>query len=407
MTVRQDIALALLLLLSALSASAQLQVGADRMDEIVRLTEGKSVGLVANQAAVQTDPAHTFLLDALIDSGVEVKRLFSPEHGFRAMADAGAKVDSATDPVSGLPVISLYGKHHKPTAEDFAGLDVVLFDLQDVGVRFFTYISTLYYVMQTCAETGTPIIILDRPNPHDAVDGPVLKDMKYRSFVGMFPIPAVHGLTMGELGQMINGEGWLGEGLTADLTVVTLLGWKHGDPYSLPVRPSPNLRSDRALLLYPTLCFIEGTCWSEGRGTEQPFEQTGYPDKRMGSHTFTPQSIAGAHTPKHEGKVCYGPDLTEYTVEPGINIEILTDIAASSSAAGVSLITRPKFFDLLAGGPTLRQQLESGVSPEAIRAGWQADLHDYISMRARYLLYPDCRYGSSNGERCCSAAANH
>ena len=257
--------------------------------------------------------------------------------------------------------------------------------------------------MQTCAETGTPIIILDRPNPHDAVDGPVLKDMKYRSFVGMFPIPAVHGLTLGELGQMINGEGWLGEGLTADLTVVTLLGWKHGDPYSLPVRPSPNLRSDRALLLYPTLCFIEGTCWSEGRGTEQSFEQTGYPDKRMGSHTFTPQSISGAHAPKHEGKVCYGPDLTEYTVEPGINIEILTDIAARSSAAGVSLITRPQFFDLLAGGPTLRQQLESGVSPEAIRAGWQADLHDYISMRARYLLYPDCRYGCSNGERCCSA----
>lgn len=403
MTVRKDIALALLLLLSAISASAQLQVGADRMDEIVRLTEGKSVGLVANQAAVQTDPAHTFLLDALIDSGVEVKRLFSPEHGFRAMADAGAKVDSATDPVSGLPVISLYGKHHKPTAEDFAGLDVVLFDLQDVGVRFFTYISTLYYVMQTCAETGTPIIVLDRPNPHDAVDGPVLKDMKYRSFVGMFPIPTVHGLTMGELGQMINGEGWLGEGLTADLSVITLLGWKHGDPYSLPVRPSPNLRSDRALLLYPTLCFIEGTCWSEGRGTEQPFEQTGYPDKRMGSHTFTPQSIAGAHAPKHEGKVCYGPDLTDYTVEPGINIEILTDIAARSSAAGVSLITRPQFFDLLAGGPALRQQLESGVSPEAIRAGWQADLNDYISMRARYLLYPDCRYGCSTGERCCSA----
>ena len=365
------------------------------MDEIVRLTEGKSVGLVANQAAVQTDPAHTFLLDALIDSGVEVKRLFSPEHGFRAMADAGAKVDSATDPVSGLPVISLYGKHHKPTAEDFAGLDVVLFDLQDVGVRFFTYISTLYYVMQTCAETGTPIIVLDRPNPHDAVDGPVLKDMKYRSFVGMFPIPAVHGLTMGELGQMINGEGWLGEGLTADLTVVTLLGWRHGDPYSLPVRPSPNLRSDRALLLYPTLCFIEGTCWSEGRGTEQPFEQTGYPDRRMGCHTFTPQSIAGAHSPKHEGKVCYGPDLTDHTIEPGINVEILTDIAARSKAAGVRLITRPKFFDLLAGGPTLRRQLESGVSPEVIRESWQADLHDYISIRAHYLLYPDCRFNCS------------
>lgn len=395
MTVRQSIVLALLLLLPALSASAQLQVGADRMDEIVRLTEGRSVGLVANQAAVQTDSVHTFLLDALIDHEVKVRRLFSPEHGFRAMADAGAKVDSAPDPVSGLPVISLYGKHRKPIAKDFAGLDVILFDLQDVGVRFFTYISTLYYVMQTCAETGTPIIILDRPNPHDAVDGPVLRDMKYRSFVGMLPIPAVHGLTMGELGQMINGECWLGKGLTADLTVVTLLGWKHGDPYSLPVRPSPNLRSDRALLLYPTLCFIEGTCWSEGRGTEQPFEQTGYPDRRMGCHTFTPQSIAGAHSPKHEGKVCYGPDLTDYSIEPGINVEILTDIAARSQAAGVRLITRPKFFDLLAGGPTLRRQLESGTSPEAIRESWQADLHDYISMRAQYLLYPDCRFNCS------------
>ncbi len=394
MTLRHNLA-SLLLLLLPLSATAQLQVGADRMDEIVRLTEGKSVGLVANQAAVQTDPAHTFLLDALIQNGVVVKRLFSPEHGFRAMADAGAKVDSAKDPVSGLPVISLYGKHHKPTAEDFAGLDMILFDLQDVGVRFFTYISTLYYVMQTCAETGTPILILDRPNPHDAVDGPVLKDREYRSFVGMFPIPAVHGLTMGELGQMINGEGWLGDNLTADLTVVSLLGWKHGDPYSLPVRPSPNLRSDRALLLYPTLCFIEGTCWSEGRGTEHPFEQTGYPDKRMGTHTFTPQSIAGAHNPKHEGKVCYGPDLTGYTIKPGINIEILTDIATLSKAAGVSLITRPKFFDLLAGGSTLRRQLESGVSPEAIRDSWQSDLQKYISMRARYLLYPDCRYDCS------------
>lgn len=389
-----------LLLLSSLPCRSQepLQVGADRIDIISHLTEGKRVALVANQAAIQTDAAQTFLLDALLEAGVDVVRLFSPEHGFRGTADAGAVIDSSTDPLSGLPIISLYGKHRKPTVEDFAGLDVVLFDLQDVGVRFFTYISTLYYVMQTCAETGTPLVVLDRPNPHDAVDGPVLKDRKYRSFVGMFPIPAVHGLTMGELAQMINGEGWLGEGLTADLKVVTLKGWQHGDPYSLPVRPSPNLRSDRALLLYPTLCYIEGTCWSEGRGTEYPFEQTGYPDKRMGAHSFVPQSIPGATSPKHEGKRCYGPDLTTYDVVPGINLEILVDIAARSSAAGVKLITRPDFFDLLAGGPSLRRQLEEGQSADAIRASWQSDLEDYIALREKYLLYPDTRYGLGDNQ---------
>lgn len=398
----RKVLLTLSLLLSLVSAHAEttLRVGADRMDEITRLTAGKRVGLVANQAAVQTDADHTFLLDALLREGVQVKRLFSPEHGFREMADAGAQIDSSKDPVSGLPIVSLYGKHHKPTAENFAGLDVILFDLQDVGVRFFTYISTLYYVMETCAETGTPIIVLDRPNPHDAVDGPVLKDKEYRSFVGMFEIPAVHGLTMGELGQMINGEKWLPNGLTADLTVITLEGWKHGDHYSLPVRPSPNLRSDRALLLYPTLCFIEGTCWSEGRGTEEPFEQTGYPDKRMGNHTFTPRSIPGATSPKHEGKLCYGPDLTEYDIKPGINIDLLVDIARLSNAAGVKLITRARFFDLLAGGPSLRNQLEAGASAETIRASWDADLHDYITMRSQYLLYPDSRYGCSCVCRC-------
>lgn len=384
--------LTLTLLLSPVTGYAALRVGADQIDEIARLTQGKRVGLVANQASVQTDQDHTFLLDALLREGVQVRRLFSPEHGFRQMADAGARVDSSRDPESGLPIVSLYGKHRKPTAADLRGLDVILFDLQDVGVRFFTYISTLYYVMQACAETHTPIIVLDRPNPHDAVDGPVLRDRRYRSFVGMLEIPAVHGLTMGEVAQMINGEGWLGKGLTADLTVVTLKGWRHGDPYSLPVRPSPNLRSDRALLLYPTLCFVEGTSWSEGRGTEQPFEQTGYPDRRMGSHTFIPRSIPGATSPKHRGRRCYGPDLTTYDLRPGINLDLLVDIAARSKAAGVKLITRRKLFDLLAGGPTLRTQLESGVSAEAIRASWQADLEDYIAMRAKYLLYPDDRY---------------
>lgn len=374
------------------SAPKSLQVGADRVDEIVRLTTGKKVGLVANQAALLTNEEQTFLPDTLLARGVEIVRFFSPEHGFRGTADAGAQIDSSVDEKTGIPIISLYGKHRKPTAEDFAGLDVLLFDLQDVGVRFFTYISTLYYVMQTCAENNIPIIILDRPNPHDAVDGPVMKDEKYRSFVSMFRIPAVHGITMGELGHMINGEGWLGSDLQADLTVVELRGWSHGDPYSLPIPPSPNLKSDRAILLYPTLCYIEGTCWSEGRGTDAPFEQTGYPDPHMGTHTFTPRSMSGATAPKHEGKQCYGPDLESYDVRHGINIEILVDVAQRSQAAGVKLITRPDFFDLLAGGDALRKQLEAGATARQIRDSWQDDLDEYLRMRARYLLYPDDRY---------------
>lgn len=372
----------------------KLQVGADRIDEIVRLTSGKRVGLVANHATRLTDESGTFLPDTLLARGVEVVRFFSPEHGFRGTADAGAAVGSSVDGATGLPIVSLYGKHRKPTAGDLAGLDVVLFDLQDVGVRFFTYISTLYYVMQSCAEQGVEVVILDRPNPHDAVDGPVMKEEGYRSFVSMFAIPVVHGLTMGELGGMINGEGWLGGGLRAVLTVVTLQGWAHGDPYSLPVPPSPNLRSDRAILLYPTLCYIEGTCWSEGRGTEAPFEQTGYPDRRMGSHTFVPRSMSGAANPKHKGKRCYGPDLESYVVRPGINVEILVEIAKRSREHGVRLITRPRFFDLLAGGDGLRKQLESGATAQAIRDSWAADLAEYRRMRSRYLLYSDDRYSA-------------
>lgn len=371
--------------------TAGIQVGADRWSEIKKHTDGKRVGLTLNHTSILTDSAHTHLLDHLLAKGVDVKKLYTPEHGFRGTADAGAIVRSGKDTKSGLPVISLYGNHKKPKVSDLRGIDVMLFDLQDVGVRFYTYISTMYYVMEACAEVGIPVVILDRPNPHDTIDGAVLKDTKYRSFVSLLPIPAVHGLTLGEAALMINGEGWLKGGIRADLSVITVTGWEHGDPYSLPIPPSPNLRSDRAIALYPTICYFEAASWSEGRGTDHPFEQVGYPDKRMGKKQFVPRSGPGATAPKHEGKACYGPDLSEYDVKPGINLDIILDAAQVSRKYGVRFINRTALFHLLAGNGELLEQIDSGMTADEIRATWSADLDTYKALRHRYLLYPDHR----------------
>ena len=367
--------------------TSEVRVGADRLEVLLPLLEGKSVGLLGNQSSVLSDDRKTLLLDTLLARGVAVKRLFSPEHGFRGTADAGAGVSSGLDPVTGLPVVSLYGKKKAPSREDLSGIDVMLFDLQDAGSRFFTYISTMYYLLRACAEAEVPLLILDRPNPHDAVDGPMLDPGK-KSFLGMFPIPVLHGLTMGELAYMTVTEGWLKTKHKPRLTVVKCEGWKHGDPYSLPVRPSPNLRSDRALLLYPTLCFLEGTSWSVGRGTDKPFEQIGYPGKGIGGdHTFVPRSIPGATKPMYEGKKCYGPDLSGREVEPGIDLDLLVEIARISRENGIPFITRPAHFDLLAGTSRLRQQIEGGLSAREIRSSWQKDLTRYRTLRAKYLLY--------------------
>ena len=387
---RSSLAVITLLLCSlfhtVFAQASSLKVGADRLELILPLIEGKRVGLTGNQSSVLSDEKHTLLLDTLLASGADVVRLFSPEHGFRGTADAGAKVASGKDPVTGLPIISLYGKHRKPTREDLKGIEVMLLDLQDVGVRFFTYISTMYYVVEACANEGIPVIILDRPNPHDAVDGPMLEPSK-KSFIGMFPIPAVHGLTMGELALMAVGEKWIKTAKRPALTVIKCEGWQHGDPYELPIKPSPNLRSPRSILLYPTLCFYEGTSWSVGRGTDRPFEQIGYPQKGFGTHSFTPQSIQGASSPMYKGKKCYGPDLDERNFATGIDLDLLIQTYRLTKAKGIKFITRPDHFDLLAGTSRLSRQIEADLTAEAIRATWEPALQAYRSLRAPYLLY--------------------
>lgn len=381
-----------LAILGVFPAFAQIQVGADQIDRILPLVQGKRVGLAVNHTSILSDSGKTHLIDHLIAHDIALTKLYSPEHGLRGKADAGASVASGKDAKSGLPVISLYGNNRKPSAKDLRGVDVMIVDFQDVGVRFYTYISTLFYVLEACAESEISVIVLDRPNPHDAIDGEVRKNERYRSFVSLLPIPTVHGLTMGEAALMMSGEGWLKAGVQADVTVVTVQGWKHGDPYVLPVAPSPNLRTERAIAYYPTLCYFEGTNWSEGRGTEMPFEQIGYPDRRFGKHTFIPVSKPGASSPKHKGKKCYGPDLSSYNWKPGINLEVILDAYQTSQKYGVEMITRSNFFDLLAGSHQLRQQILSGLTAEQIRASWQPDLLEYIELRSKYLLYPDDRY---------------
>ncbi|MBR8732325.1 hypothetical protein IX339_001794 [Porphyromonas levii] len=378
----------LLLLLFPLQAIAQVQVGADQIDQILTHAEGKRVGMTVNHTSLLSD-GHTHVVDTLIASGVKVIRLYSPEHGLRGQVDAGAKVSSGRDAKTGLPVVSLYGTHKKPSPKDLSGIDLMIFDMQDVGVRFYTYISTLTYVLEACAEQGIPLLVLDRPNPHDCIDGAVRKKHKYRSFISLLPIPTVHGLTLGEAAFMMNNEGWLRNNVRAKLSVITVKGWKHGEDYSLPVPPSPNLRTDRAILYYPTLCYFEATTWSEGRGTDAPFEQIGYPDKRIGDHTFTPIAMKGATSPKHKGMLCYGPTLQLREWHKGINLEVIIEAYQASKQYGIDFVNRKSTFNLLAGNGTLYQQIMAGLSAEEIRQSWAKDLDAYRALRAKYLLYSD------------------
>ncbi|MDO5017440.1 MAG: DUF1343 domain-containing protein [Porphyromonas sp.] len=379
----------LLLLLLPTFLYSQISVGADRIESILSEVDGKCIGMVVNHTSLLSTPNHTHIVDTLNTLGVNIVRLYTPEHGLRGTMDAGASVASGRDKKTGLPVISLYGNNRKPTPTQVAGIDLMLFDLQDVGVRFYTYISTLTYVMEACAEAGIPIIILDRPNPHDTVDGAVRKEDRYRSFVSLLPIPAVHGLTLGEAAMMINGEKWLKGGIKADVKVITVKGWRHGQPYNLITPPSPNLKSNRAIALYPTLCYFEGTSWSEGRGTPNPFEQIGYPNPHLGNHTFTPKSMIGATRPKHQGKKCYGPDLETYQWSKGIHLQVLIDAYRISQTQGIKFFKHRQMFDLLAGSDQLRRQIISGQSAAEIRQSWQKDLQDYKRIRSKYLLYPD------------------
>ena len=365
-------------------------LAADRINYYLPLLENKRIALVVNQTSTANG---MHLVDALLSVGLDLKKVFAPEHGFRGDADAGETVRDGKDQQTGLPIVSLYGKHKKPTSADLADIDVVVFDIQDVGARFYTYISTMHYVMEACAENNKPLMILDRPNPNGHyVDGPLL-NTAYKSFVGMHPIPIVHGLTVGELAQMINGEKWLAGKMTCNLQVIPCLGYTHTYKYELPIKPSPNLPNSKAIYLYPSLCLFEGTPVSVGRGTDLQFQVIGAPALRKLPYSFTPVSKPGAKTPPHQNTPCYGLDLSNmptYQLQQSrqINLAWLLDFYKAYPDKD-KFFNADLFFDKLAGGTQLRQQIISGATESSIRQSWQADLKRYKQMRKQYLLYPD------------------
>jgi uncharacterized protein YbbC (DUF1343 family) len=369
-------------------AAERLQTGAEQTELYLETLRGKRVGIIANQTSLI---GNTHLVDTLLSMGVEVTKVFAPEHGFRGEAGAGEHIADGKDPKTGLEVLSLYGKLKKPTPAMLEKTDILLFDIQDVGTRFYTYISTLHYILEAAGENDIEVIILDRPNPNGHyIDGPVL-DMKFRSFVGMHPIPIVHGLTIGELTQMILGENWIKK--EPSVQIIPCKGYTHKDYYSLPVRPSPNLPNDRAIALYPSLCWFEGTEVSVGRGTPNPFQIIGFPGCSAGTFTFTPIDIPGiAMDPPFENKPCSGLDLRDASTSQKRFIELELDWLIAMYQASPdkdSFFLASGFFDKLCGNSGVREMVIAGKSASEIRASWQSDLLTYKSMRIKYLLYPD------------------
>jgi len=364
-------------------------VGAQNVAEYHPFLNGKTVGMVVNQTSVI---GSDHLVDSLLRLGVNIKMIFAPEHGFRGEADAGEQITDSKDSKTGIPVVSLYGKKKKPVKQDLAGLDVIVFDIQDVGARFYTYISTLHYVMEACAENGIPIIVLDRPNPNaHYIDGPILEE-KYKSFVGMHPVPVVYGMTIGEYAQMINGEGWLDKGIKADLTVVKNRAYSHDTYYNLPIKPSPNLPNIQSIFLYPSLCFFEGTTMSVGRGTNTQFQVIGHPKYKGGEYKFTPTAGPGAKYPKHENNECVGSDLTKLTKGnlhelSRLDLSYLLDSYANLSNQSIPFFNENNFFEKLAGTQDLRNQIIAGKTEKEIRATWQDGLDKFEKTRSKYLLY--------------------
>ena len=366
---------------------------AQNMGRYLPLLQSKQIGLVANQTSVVKNStieteSFTHLADTLRSLGISLKKVFSPEHGFRGTADAGAHISSGVDQKTGLEVISLYGANKKPRVEDLADIDLMIFDIQDVGVRFYTYISTLHYVMEACAEQNIPLIVLDRPNPNaNYIDGPVLKD-DFKSFVGMHPVPVVYGMTVGEYAKMINGESWLQGQIKTDLTVISVENYTHHTPYALPIAPSPNLRSKQAIALYPSLCFFEGTPISAGRGTDRPFEIFGAPNLNVERYPFEFHPVArqGAKWAKFKDEICHGLDLGQIT--PGEHLELGWLIDTYDEAADKENFFNP-FFDKLAGTDQLKKDIQAGLTKEEIYARWTKELEDFEQIRAKYLLYTD------------------
>ena len=363
------------------SELSSIRVGAERLEAYLPLLEAQRIGLVVN-ASARVGQLH--LVDTLLRLGQGIERIFTPEHGYSAETEAGAHVDD--QPQARIPIRSLYGKYRKPPMEDLVNLDLLIFDLQDVGARFYTYASTLHYVMEAAAEAGILLLLLDRPNPNgDYVDGPV-RVANQKSFVGMHPIPIVHGLSLGELARMINGEGWLAGNKKCRLKVVKVVGWTHQQTYHLPLSPSPNLPTQQAVRLYPSLCLFEGTKMSIGRGTQMPFEVIGYPDSTMGSFSFVPISVPAATRPKHMHLRCYGRSMRELMPPRQLLLEPILYFYARFKEKDSFFLP---YFDRLAGTSELREQIQAGYSESEIRASWQTDLQTYRQMRKRYLLYPD------------------
>lgn len=363
------------------------QVAAERTKTWLPLLKDKRIGLVVNHTATI---GSTHLVDSMLGLGLNVTAIFGPEHGFRGTAADGESVDDSKDRETGIPVYSLYRGEKKPSGEQLAEIDVLVFDIQDVGVRFYTFISTMHKCMEACADAGVPFIVFDRPNPHgNSVDGPVLK-MANQSFVGMHPVPLLHGLTVGELARMIKGEAWLGGERELDLTVVTMTGWSHTDYYELPIAPSPNLPNQLSIMLYPSLGLFEGSSVSIGRGTDHPFQVIGYPDFGLGSFAFKPESRKESKYPKHEGKQCFGTSLANLNPREvhsrGLNLSWLVDWHEALSKMA-EFYREDGYFEKLAGNRILRKQLADGWTEEQIRESWQEELQEYQLMREAYLLY--------------------
>lgn len=360
-----------------------IKTGADNAEAYLPILKGKKVGIVTNQTGILTNRTH--LVDFLIEKKIDLQKIFAPEHGFRGTADAGELIKDGKDTKTGLPIVSLYGNNKKPKAEQLAGLDIIVFDLQDVGARFYTYISSLHYVMEACAENNIPLVVLDRPNPNGSiVDGPIL-ETEHKSFVGMHPIPVLHGMTIGEYAKMTNGEKWLTKGVQCKLEVIPCQNYSRELFYDLLVKPSPNLPNAQAINLYASLCFFEGTNVSVGRGTEKQFQIYGSPYLENSGFNFTPKPNLGAKDPVWNGKTCFGEDLTK--IEKVKQLELKWLIKAHEENSRVMTPFFNDFFTKLAGTKKLREQIEAGIPESEIRKSWESGLKAFKEMRKKYLIY--------------------
>jgi len=358
--------------------------GADQPDLYLKSLKGLRIGMVVNHTSTAQGK---HLIDFLLSKGIEVKILFAPEHGLRGEADAGEKVDNSVDAQTGIPIFSIYGKNRQPGKEQLMDLDLIIYDIQDVGCRFYTYISTLHYVMESCAENGKKLMILDRPNPNgDYCAGPILKPA-FKSFVGVDPVPVVHGCTVGEMAQMINGEGWLKNGLKCDLKIIPVKDYNHKSVYEPPVKPSPNLPNYTSIRLYPSLCFFEATKVSIGRGTTFPFQVMGYPDPKFGSFSFTPQSLKGFEmNPLHKDKTCYGQDLRNLKEIPEFTLKYFLEWYKLFSQPA-DFLSNERWFNLLMGDDHVLKLIKEGKNEKEIAKSWQEELNNYKEIRSKYLLY--------------------